>query len=136
MSIVWSIQSYVPALHALAPFKPVKVVVSTYQAISGAGKSFAEWPELLDNVIPCIEKEKNEQEPLRIWGRVANGEIVKADHSVISAQCVRVPVTDGHLATAPVKFEHNPTKEEILDCRRQYRGRPQELCAERPEALF
>ncbi len=124
-----SIQSYVPALHALAPFKPVKVVVSTYQAISGAGKSFAEWPEMLDNVIPYIggEEEKSEQEPLRIWGRVENGEIVKADQPVISAQCVRVPVTDGHLATVSVKFERKPTKEEILDCWRQYKGRPQEL---------
>mgnify|MGYP001332544899 FL=1 len=124
-----SIQSYVPALHALAPFKPTKVVVSTYQAISGAGKSFADWPEMLDNVIPYIdgEEEKSEQEPLRIWGRVENGEIVKANNPVISSQCVRVPVTDGHLATVSVSFEHKPTKAEILACWQQYSGRPQEL---------
>src|SRR5690606_26372286 len=110
-------------------FKPTKVVVSTYQAISGAGKSFAEWPEMVDNVIPYIggEEEKSEQEPLRIWGRVENGEIVKADSPLITAHCIRVPVTDGHLATVLVSFERKPSKEQILEAWRAYRGRPQEL---------
>ena len=124
-----SIQSYVPQLHALQAFKPSKVVVSTYQAISGAGKSFAEWPEMVDNVIPYIggEEEKSEQEPLRIWGRVANGEIVKAETPLITAHCVRVPVTDGHLATVLVSFEDKPSREQILESWRAYKGRPQEL---------
>ncbi|MWC28238.1 aspartate-semialdehyde dehydrogenase [Paenibacillus sp. MMS18-CY102] len=124
-----SIQSYVPALHALQEFKPKHVVVSTYQAISGAGKNFTDWPEMLDNVIPYIggEEEKSEQEPLRIWGNVDNGEIVKASEPAITAQCIRVPVTDGHLATVFVSFEKTPTKEEILDRWAQYKGRPQEL---------
>jgi aspartate-semialdehyde dehydrogenase len=124
-----SIQSYVPQLHALQAFGPTRVVVSTYQAISGAGKSFAEWPEMVDNVIPYIggEEEKSEQEPLRIWGRVENGQIVKADAPVITAQCIRVPVTDGHLASVFVSFERKPSKEEILACWREYKGRPQEL---------
>ncbi|WP_062109790.1 aspartate-semialdehyde dehydrogenase [Bacillus niameyensis] len=124
-----SIQSYVPALHALQAFQPSEVVVSTYQAISGAGKNFTDWPEMLDNVIPYIggEEEKSEQEPLRIWGRVENGEIVKANEPVITSQCIRVPVTDGHLATVFVKFQNKPTKEQILDSWRQYSGRPQEL---------
>ncbi|OUM88599.1 MAG: aspartate-semialdehyde dehydrogenase [Bacillus thermozeamaize] len=124
-----SIQSYVPQLHALQAFGPTRVVVSTYQAISGAGKSFAEWPEMVDNVIPYIsgEEEKSEQEPLRIWGRVENGQIVKADAPVITAQCIRVPVTDGHLASVFVSFERKPSKDEILACWREYKGRPQEL---------
>ncbi|EFM12137.1 aspartate-semialdehyde dehydrogenase [Paenibacillus curdlanolyticus YK9] len=124
-----SIQSYVPALHALQEFKPKHVVVSTYQAISGAGKNFTDWPEMLDNVIPYIggEEEKSEQEPLRIWGNVDNGAIVKASEPSITAQCIRVPVTDGHLATVFVSFEKTPTKEEILDRWAQYKGRPQEL---------
>jgi len=124
-----SIQSYVPALHALQEFKPTTVVASTYQAISGAGKNFTDWPEMLDNVIPYIggEEEKSEQEPLRIWGSVENGEIVKASAPHITTQCIRVPVTDGHLATVFVNFEHKPTKEEILSRWQAYRGRPQEL---------
>lgn len=124
-----SIQSYVPQLHALRAFRPTRVVVSTYQAISGAGKSFADWPEMVDNVIPYIggEEEKSEQEPLRIWGRVENGEIVKADSPVITAQCIRIPVTDGHLATVFVSFENKPSKEQILEAWRTYKGRPQEL---------
>ncbi|WP_213525399.1 aspartate-semialdehyde dehydrogenase [Paenibacillus sp. J31TS4] len=124
-----SIQSYVPALHVLQAFKPAKVVVSTYQAISGAGKNFTDWPEMLDNVIPYIggEEEKSEQEPLRIWGRVKNGEIVKASEPVITSQCIRVPVTDGHLATIFVAFDNKPTKEQIMESWQQYRGRPQEL---------
>lgn len=124
-----SIQSYVPALHALLDYKPTTVVASTYQAISGAGKNFTDWPEMLDNVIPYIggEEEKSEQEPLRIWGTVANGEIVKASSPLITTQCIRVPVTDGHLATVFATFERKPSKEEILERWRQFRGRPQEL---------
>ncbi|MBJ6360104.1 aspartate-semialdehyde dehydrogenase [Paenibacillus sp. GCM10012307] len=124
-----SIQSYVPMLNALREFKPTTVVASTYQAISGAGKNFTDWPEMLDNVIPYIggEEEKSEQEPLRIWGSVENGEIVKASEPLITTQCIRVPVTDGHLATVFVSFEQKPTKEEILDRWQQYTGRPQKL---------
>ncbi|WP_284241219.1 aspartate-semialdehyde dehydrogenase [Paenibacillus glycanilyticus] len=124
-----SIQSYVPALHALREFNPTTVVASTYQAISGAGKNFTDWPEMLDNVIPYIggEEEKSEQEPLRIWGSVENGEVVKASSPLITTQCIRVPVTDGHLATVFVKFENKPSKEEILARWSAYKGRPQEL---------
>jgi len=124
-----SIQSYVPLLHALREFKPTEVVASTYQAISGAGKNFTDWPDMLDNVIPYIggEEEKSEQEPLRIWGTVENGEIIKAAAPVITTQCIRVPVTDGHLATVFVSFEKKPCKEEILERWRTYAGRPQEL---------
>ncbi|PWW04814.1 aspartate-semialdehyde dehydrogenase [Paenibacillus cellulosilyticus] len=124
-----SIQSYVPALNALLDFKPKTVVASTYQAISGAGKNFTDWPEMLDNVIPYIggEEEKSEQEPLRIWGSVEDGQIVKASEPQITTQCIRVPVTDGHLATVFVKFENAPTKEEILNRWANYKGRPQEL---------
>ncbi|OXM83848.1 aspartate-semialdehyde dehydrogenase [Paenibacillus rigui] len=124
-----SIQSYVPALHALRDFKPTKVVASTYQAISGAGKNFTDWPEMLDNVIPYIggEEEKSEQEPLRIWGHVENGQIIKAAAPLITTQCIRVPVTDGHLATVFASFEKKPSKEEILARWLEYKGRPQEL---------
>jgi aspartate-semialdehyde dehydrogenase len=124
-----SIQSYVPALHALLDFKPTNVVASTYQAISGAGKTFADWPDMLDNVIPYIggEEEKSEQEPLRIWGQVVSGEIVKASAPHITTQCIRVPVTDGHLATVFVSFENKPSKEDILARWQAFKGRPQEL---------
>jgi len=124
-----SIQSYVPMLHALQQFKPTQVVASTYQAISGAGKNFTDWPEMLDNVIPYIggEEEKSEQEPLRIWGSVQDGQIVKADAPLITTQCIRVPVTDGHLATVFVSFENKPAKEEILRIWREFEGRPQQL---------
>lgn len=124
-----SIQSYVPALHALMDYKPTVVIASTYQAISGAGKNFTDWPEMLDNVIPYIggEEEKSEQEPLRIWGNVSGGEIVKASGPIITTQCIRVPVTDGHLATVFVSFENKPSKEEILQRWRSFQGRPQEL---------
>ncbi|WP_098743967.1 aspartate-semialdehyde dehydrogenase [Paenibacillus sp. EZ-K15] len=124
-----SIQSYVPALHALLDYKPTNVVASTYQAISGAGKNFTDWPDMLDNVIPYIggEEEKSEQEPLRIWGSVVNGEIVKAQSPLITTQCIRVPVTDGHLATVFASFVNKPSKEEILDRWKQFKGRPQEL---------
>ena len=124
-----SIQSYAPMLHALREFGPKTVVVSTYQAISGAGKTFLDWPEMLDNVIPYIggEEEKSEQEPLRIWGHIENGEIVKATAPVITAQCIRVPVTNGHTASVFVSFDRKPTKEEILDRWANFKGLPQEL---------
>ena len=124
-----SIQSYVPALTPLLKFKPTLIVATTYQAISGAGKTFKEWPEMIDNVIPYIggEEEKSEQEPLRIWGKVEDGKIVKASAPLITTQCIRVPVTDGHTAAVFVKFENKPTKEEILDAWKNFRGQPQEL---------
>ena len=124
-----SIQSYVPALSALLKFKPTKVVATTYQAISGAGKNFETWPEMLDNVIPYIggEEEKSEQEPLKIWGHIEDGRIVKAQSPVITTQCIRVPVTDGHLAAVFVSFEQKPSKEEILNAWKEYKGKPQEL---------
>ena len=119
-----SIQSYVPALTPLLKYGIKEVVATTYQAISGAGKTFREWPEMIDNVIPYIggEEEKSEQEPLRVWGHVENGEIVKADAPLITTQCIRVPVTDGHTAAVFVKFENKPTKEEILDAWKNFSG--------------
>lgn len=101
-----SIQSYVPALHALREYKPKLVVATTYQAISGAGKNFDDWPEMVDNIIPYIggEEEKSEQEPLRLWGKVKDGQIVKAEE-IITTQCIRVPVSDGHTAAVFVSFE-------------------------------
>ncbi len=124
-----SIQSYVPALTPLLKYEPTEIVATTYQAISGAGKTFNEWPEMIDNVIPFIggEEEKSEQEPLRVWGKVENGEIVKAGAPVITTQCIRVPVTDGHTAAVFVKFKNKPTKEEILEAWANYSGKPQEL---------
>ncbi len=124
-----SIQCYVPALTPLLKYRPTKIVATTYQAISGAGKTFNEWPEMIDNVIPYIggEEEKSEQEPLRIWGTVENGEIVKAEAPLITTQCIRVPVTDGHTAAVFVSFEKKPSKEEILEAWRSFRGKPQEL---------
>ena len=124
-----SIQSYVPALTPLRKYGIKEVVATTYQAISGAGKTFNEWPEMIDNVIPYIggEEEKSEQEPLRVWGKVENGEIVKADAPIITTQCIRVPVTDGHTAAVFVRFENKPTKEEILDAWKNFAGKPQEL---------
>ncbi len=124
-----SIQSYVPALTPLRKYGIKEVVATTYQAISGAGKTFNEWPEMIDNVIPYIggEEEKSEQEPLRVWGKVENGEIVKADAPLITTQCIRVPVTDGHTAAVFVKFENKPTKEEILKAWADFSGKPQEL---------
>jgi len=124
-----SIQSYVPALHPLKAFGPTKVLACTYQAISGAGKSFADWPEMVDNVIPFIggEEEKSEQEPLRIWGEIRDGAIVKTDAPLITPQCIRVPVTDGHMAAVYVSFEKKPSREEIIQLWRSFKGRPQEL---------
>lgn len=128
-----SIQSYTPALHALkeAGFEPKTVIATTYQAISGAGKNFKDWPEMEHNIIPFIggEEEKSEQEPLRIWGHVENGEIVKADGPVITTQCIRVPVLDGHTAAVFVTFEDGkkPTKEQMISIWREYSGEPQQL---------
>ena len=124
-----SIQSYVPVLTPLLKYRPKVVVATTYQAISGAGKTFREWPEMMDNVIPFIggEEEKSEQEPLRIWGRIEGDKIVKADAPLITTQCIRVPVTDGHTAAVFVSFEEKPSKEEILAAWKSYRGRAQEL---------
>ena len=124
-----SIQSYVPALTALQEFGIEKVAVCTYQAISGAGKTFETWPEMVDNVIPYIggEEEKSEKEPMKVWGSVQGDEIVSAAEPVISAQCLRVPVSDGHTAAAFVKFKNKPTKEQILEAWANYSGRAQEL---------
>ncbi len=124
-----SIQSYTPMLHALKEFEPIEVVATTYQAISGAGKTFKDWPEMIDNVIPYIggEEEKSEQEPLRLWGRIENGEIVKADSPVITTQCIRVPVSDGHTAAVFVRFKKKPSKEQILKAWKEFKGLPQEL---------
>ncbi len=111
-----SIQSYVPMLTPLLKYGIKEVVVCTYQAISGAGKTFNEWPEMIDNVIPFIggEEEKSENEPLKIWGTIENGKIVNANIN-ITTQCIRVPVTDGHTAAVFVKFENKPTKQQILN---------------------
>jgi aspartate-semialdehyde dehydrogenase len=124
-----SIQSYVPAIHPLRDLGPTKVAVATYQAISGAGKTFASWPEMVDNVIPFIggEEEKSEQEPLKIWGRIDDGRIVPAKAPVISAQCLRVPVSDGHMAAVSVSFEKKTTREEIIGRWRAFSGKPQAL---------
>ena len=124
-----SIQSYVPLLTPLMKFGIKEVVATTYQAISGAGKTFNEWPEMVDNLIPFIggEEEKSEKEPLRVWGKVENGVIVPATEPVITTQCLRVPVTDGHTAAVFVRFENKPTKEEILEAWKNYSGKPQQL---------
>ncbi len=123
-----SIQCYVPALAAWREYGPEKVVVSTYQAISGAGKNFQDWPEMVGNIIPYIsgEEEKSEQEPLRIFGRIENGEIVKADGPLITSQCIRVPVLEGHTATVFIDFREKPKKEELIDRLNSFRGFPQE----------
>jgi len=125
-----SIQSYVPALSPLKDaFGITKVLACTYQAISGAGKTFETWPEMVDNLIPFIggEEEKSEQEPLKVWGKVENGEIVKATAPSITTQCLRVPVSDGHTAAVFVSFEKKPTKEQILELWKNFKGVPQEL---------
>ncbi|MEG2003428.1 MAG: aspartate-semialdehyde dehydrogenase, partial [Clostridia bacterium] len=124
-----SIQSYVPAITPLLSYKPTKILVTTFQAISGAGKTFKEFPDILDNVIPYIggEEEKSEKEPLKIWGKCENGKIVDADVPIISAQCIRVPVSDGHLATVAVSFENKPDIEAIKKLWASYQGKPQEL---------
>jgi len=122
-----SIQSYVPALQPLLKFGIEQISVCTYQAISGAGKTFTDWPEMVGNLIPYIggEEEKSEQEPLRIWGSIIGDEIIKADKPVISAQCYRVAVQEGHTAAVSVKFRIKPTREEILAAWNDFAGEPQ-----------
>ena len=124
-----SLQSYVPALYPLDKFGVENVLVCTYQAISGAGKTFERWPEMIDNVIPYIggEEEKSEKEPLKIWGKIENGEIVHADSPKFTAQCLRVPVSDGHMAAVFVTFKNKPTKDEILKAWAEFKGEPQDL---------
>ena len=127
-----SLQSYVPAIYPLdKEFGVSEVLVCTYQAISGAGKTFKTWPEMLDNVIPFIsgEEEKSESEPLKIWGKVENGKIINATSPAFTAQCIRVPVSDGHMGAVFMRFKNGkkPTKEEILKCWKNYSGRAQEL---------
>jgi aspartate-semialdehyde dehydrogenase len=124
-----SIQSYVPAIHPLMDLVPTKLSVATYQALSGAGKTLASWPEMADNVIPFIkgEEEKSEQEPLKIWGRLETDHIASARVPVISAQCYRVPVSDGHMAAVSVSFEKKPSKDEIVARWREFTGKPQKL---------
>ena len=124
-----SIQSYVPALSPLREFGIEKILVCTYQAISGAGKTFKTWPEMVDNLIPYIggEEEKSEQEPLKVWGKVENGVIVNAEAPAITAQCLRVPVSNGHTAAAFVTFKNKPTIEQMKDAWKNFKGRAQEL---------
>jgi len=124
-----SIQSYTPVLHAWKEYEPTEVVATTYQAISGAGKNFKDWPEMVENIIPYIggEEEKSEQEPLRLWGTIVDGEIVKAESPVITTQCVRVPVLNGHTAAVFVKFAKQPTKEQLIEKLVNFKGLPQEL---------
>ena len=124
-----SIQSYAPVLTAWKEFEPVEVVATTYQAISGAGKTFKDWPEMVGNIIPFIggEEEKSEQEPLRLWGKIENGKIVKAEGPVITTQCIRVPVLDGHTAAVFVRFAKKPTKEQLIQKLKEFKGLPQEL---------
>ena len=124
-----SIQSYAPVLTAWKEFEPYEVVATTYQAISGAGKTFKDWPEMVENIIPYIggEEEKSEQEPLRIWGEIKDGVIVKADSPVITCQCIRVPVLDGHTAAVFVKFRKAPSKEELIEALNRFEGLPQTL---------
>ena len=124
-----SIQSYAPVLTAWMEYEPTEVVATTYQAISGAGKTFQDWPEMVENIIPYIggEEKKSEQEPLRIWGRIENGQIVKAKEPVITTQCIRVPVLNGHTAAVFVNFAKSPTKEELIEKLQEFKGLPQEL---------
>ena len=124
-----SIQSYTPALYALKEFGIKEVVATTYQAISGAGKKFEDWPEMIDNIIPYIggEEEKSEKEPLKIFGKIKDGKIENAKRPLITSQCIRVPVEDGHTAALFVSFENKPSKEEILKAWAEFEGLPQQL---------
>ena len=124
-----SIQSYAPVLTAWKEFEPYEVVATTYQAISGAGKTFQDWPEMEGNIIPYIggEEEKSEKEPLRIWGEIKDGVIVPATSPVITCQCIRVPVLNGHTAAVFVKFRKKASKEELVAKLTEFRGVPQEL---------
>ena len=124
-----SIQAYAPALTAWMEYEPYEVVASTYQAISGAGKTFKDWPEMIENIIPYIggEEEKSEKEPLRLWGEIKDGVIVPAAGPIITCQCIRVPVLNGHTATVFVKFKKKPTKEELIQKLVNFAGEPQKL---------
>ncbi len=124
-----SIQSYAPVLTAWKEFEPYEVVATTYQAISGAGKTFKDWPEMVGNIIPYIggEEEKSEKEPLRIWGKIEDGVIKPADGPVITTQCIRVPVLNGHTSAVFVKLKKQPTKEQLIEKLVNFRGVPQEL---------
>ena len=124
-----SIQSYAPVLTAWKEFEPYEVVATTYQAISGAGKTFKDWPEMVENIIPYIggEEEKSEMEPLRIWGKIEDGVIKPAESPIITCQCIRVPVLNGHTAAVFVKFKKKPTKEQLIAKLKEFRGVPQEL---------
>lgn len=124
-----SIQSYAPVLTAWKEFEPYEVVATTYQAISGAGKTFKDWPEMIENIIPYIggEEEKSEKEPLRIWGEIKDGVIVPATTPVITCQCIRVPVLNGHTAAVFVKFRKKATKEQLIEKLVSFKGLPQEL---------
>ncbi len=124
-----SIQSYTPALAAWKEFEPYEVVATTYQAISGAGKTFKDWPEMVENIIPYIggEEEKSEKEPLRVLGTCEDGEIKLAAEPVITCQCIRVPVLNGHTAAVFVKFRKKATKEQLIEQLRSFKGAPQEL---------
>lgn len=124
-----SIQSYAPVITAWKEFEPYEVVATTYQAISGAGKTFADWPEMEGNIIPFIggEEEKSEREPLRIWGQIKDGVIVPAETPVITCQCIRVPVLNGHTAAVFLKFRKNPSKEQLIRALEEFSGVPQEL---------
>ena len=124
-----SIQSYAPVLTAWKEFEPYEVVATTYQAISGAGKTFKDWPEMVENIIPYIggEEEKSEMEPLRIWGKIEDGVIKPAESPVITCQCIRVPVLNGHTAAVFVKFRKKPTKEQLIAKLLEFKGVPQEL---------
>ena len=124
-----SLQSYVPAIHPLLGFGPTKIIVCTYQALSGAGKTFETWPEMTDNVIPFIagEEAKSENEPLKIWGTIKGGKIEPATAPTISAQCLRVPVSDGHMAAVSVAFERKPERDQILSAWKEFGGKPQQL---------
>ena len=124
-----SLQSYVPALHPLMKYGLERALVCTYQAISGAGKTFQRWPEMVDNCIPYIggEEEKSEQEPLKLWGRIEGDKIVSAESPRFTAQCLRVPVSDGHMGAVFVRFENKPSKEEILQAWKEFHGPAQDL---------
>ena len=124
-----SLQSYVPALSPLREFDIQKILVCTYQAISGAGKTFETWPDMVDNLIPYIggEEEKSEQEPLKLWGHIEGDKIVSADAPRFTAQCLRVPVSDGHMGAVFVRFENKPTKEEVLQAWKEFHGPAQDL---------
>jgi len=124
-----SIQSYVPALHPLREYGIKKIMACTYQAISGSGKIFKDWPEIVDNIVPYIggEEEKSENEPLKIWGSIKEGKIALAEEPVITTQCIRVPVADGHLAAVFVAFDKKPSMDEMLQAWNEYKGKPQLL---------